>query len=261
MEHVAGVAHGARPRPARVVRLSGIGRKASQVTAPVTFSVVAHVRSPFRANRQPGSPLPRPVAPRNGGPTSAAASCAPRSTSSRRAATTSTSVEDIVRSARTSRTAFYAFFDNREDAMYGALQTSLRGLLDTCGRRSSSPGPTTISSRSAIARVRRLPRRRSRRRRDHPARRRRHVTRGQRAASRIRREIADLIRDLWAEYDPQAAAAPASARDLGRRVRHPLRVDGAPRRDEPARRGAGTRPALVDRDRACLRAPSLALGA
>ena len=29
-----------------------------------------------------------------------------------------TSVEDIVRSARTSRTAFYAFFDNREDAMY-----------------------------------------------------------------------------------------------------------------------------------------------
>src|SRR6476646_6074655 len=41
-----------------------------------------------------------------------------------------TSVEDIVRSARTSRTAFYAFFDNREDAMYGALQTCLRSLLD-----------------------------------------------------------------------------------------------------------------------------------
>src|SRR6476469_6294008 len=41
-----------------------------------------------------------------------------------------TSVEDIVRSARTSRTAFYAFFDNREDAMYGALQTCLRALLD-----------------------------------------------------------------------------------------------------------------------------------
>ena len=41
-----------------------------------------------------------------------------------------TSFEYIVRSARTSRTAFYAFFDNREDAMYGALQTSLRGLLD-----------------------------------------------------------------------------------------------------------------------------------
>jgi AcrR family transcriptional regulator len=42
-----------------------------------------------------------------------------------------TSVEDIVRSARTSRTAFYAFFDNREDAMYGALQTCLRTMLDT----------------------------------------------------------------------------------------------------------------------------------
>ena len=42
-----------------------------------------------------------------------------------------TSVEDIVRSARTSRTAFYAFFDNREDAMYGALQTCLRSLLDS----------------------------------------------------------------------------------------------------------------------------------
>src|SRR6476620_2114911 len=42
-----------------------------------------------------------------------------------------TSVEDIVRSAHTSRTAFYAFFDNREDAMYGALQESLRGLLET----------------------------------------------------------------------------------------------------------------------------------
>jgi len=40
-----------------------------------------------------------------------------------------TSVEDIVRSARTSRTAFYAFFDNREDAMYGALQASLHALL------------------------------------------------------------------------------------------------------------------------------------
>src|SRR5437868_15540386 len=39
-----------------------------------------------------------------------------------------TSVEDIVRSAHTSRTAFYAFFDNREAAMYAALQAALRGL-------------------------------------------------------------------------------------------------------------------------------------
>jgi AcrR family transcriptional regulator len=42
-----------------------------------------------------------------------------------------TSVEDIVRSAHTSRTAFYLFFDNREAAMYAALQASLRGLLDS----------------------------------------------------------------------------------------------------------------------------------
>ena len=42
-----------------------------------------------------------------------------------------TSVEDIVRSAHTSRTAFYACFENREAAMYSALQASLRGLLDS----------------------------------------------------------------------------------------------------------------------------------
>src|SRR6478672_2889429 len=46
-----------------------------------------------------------------------------------------TSVEDIVRSARTSRTAFYAFFDNREAAMYGALQASLHGLLASVRKR------------------------------------------------------------------------------------------------------------------------------
>ncbi len=42
-----------------------------------------------------------------------------------------TSVEDIVRCAHTSRTAFYAFFENREAAMYAALQAALRGLLDS----------------------------------------------------------------------------------------------------------------------------------
>src|SRR3954471_24367131 len=46
-----------------------------------------------------------------------------------------TSVEDIVRSARTSRTAFYAFFDNREAAMYGALQASLHSLLAAVRKR------------------------------------------------------------------------------------------------------------------------------
>ena len=72
-----------------------------------------------------------------------------------------TSVEDIVRSAHTSRTAFYAFFDNREDAMYGALQTSLRHLLDTV-RHSAGPRHTRRRHRRGrLARVRRLARLRS----------------------------------------------------------------------------------------------------
>src|SRR6185436_14871205 len=59
-----------------------------------------------------------------------------------------TSVEDIVRSAHTSRTAFYAFFDNREAAMYAALQAALRGLLDTVRThlRSAQPGTTPIET-------------------------------------------------------------------------------------------------------------------
>lgn len=57
-----------------------------------------------------------------------------------------TSVEDIVRSAHTSRTAFYTFFDNREAAMYAALQASLSGLLDAvrCGLRAAMPGTPLI---------------------------------------------------------------------------------------------------------------------
>src|SRR3954470_17709742 len=58
------------------------------------------------------------------------------------------SVEDIVRSARTSRTAFYAFFDNREAAMYGALQASLRGLLDNvrANLAVAEPGKSVIET-------------------------------------------------------------------------------------------------------------------
>ena len=58
-----------------------------------------------------------------------------------------TSVEDIVRSAHTSRTAFYTFFDNREDAMYAALQASLSGLLDAvrCGLKAATPGTPLIA--------------------------------------------------------------------------------------------------------------------
>ena len=127
-----------------------------------------------------------------------------------------TSVEDIVRSARTSRTAFYAFFDNREDAMYGALQTSLRTLLDTVrdalihaepGRNITEVGITAyvtcLVADPAAARI--------------------ILLEGigtspevNALRSRIRREIADLIRDLWAEYEPEAASSPhASAIAVG----------------------------------------------
>src|SRR5204863_8332083 len=41
----------------------------------------------------------------------------------------------------------------------------------------------------------------------------------------------------------------ASRRDLGRSFRHPLRIDGASRGDEPARRSAGPRPRARDRHR------------
>jgi len=122
-----------------------------------------------------------------------------------------TSVEDIVRSARTSRTAFYAFFDNREDAMYGALQTCLRQLLDTmrCALENAAPAANLIEvgvgayvdclvADPAAARV--------------------ILLEGVGTSpevnalrSRIRREIADLIRGLWARSDAEAAASPQAA--------------------------------------------------
>ena len=151
-----------------------------------------------------------------------------------------TSVEDIVRRARTSRTAFYAFFDNREDAMYGALQTSLRGLLDDVRKAIFESGPdddlVAVAIGAYVA----------------------HLVADPAAAaivllegigtspevnalrSRVRRELADLIRDMWAEYDPQAAAAPQAPR-LRRTARHRDRVDGQPARVRATRRGAGTR--------------------
>ena len=127
-----------------------------------------------------------------------------------------TSVEDIVRSARTSRTAFYAFFDNREDAMYGALQTSLRHLLDTVRDALLHAGPddnvievgigTYVDCLVADPDAARV-----------------ILLEGVGTSpevnalrSRIRREIADLIRDLWADYDPVAASGPhASAISVG----------------------------------------------
>jgi AcrR family transcriptional regulator len=122
-----------------------------------------------------------------------------------------TSVEDIVRSARTSRTAFYAFFDNREDAMYGALQTSLRGLLDHVRDALYNADPErNITEVGIDAYVSWLVA-------DPPAAR-IILLEGVGTSpevnalrSRIRREIADLIRDLWADYDPIAANGPHAA--------------------------------------------------
>ena len=121
-----------------------------------------------------------------------------------------TSVEDIVRRAHTSRTAFYAFFDNREDAMYGALQTSMRSLLDDVRRAIFRAGPDRNPIAIAIGAYVE------------------HLVADPAAAtivllegvgtspevnalrSRTRRELADLIRDMWAEYDPDAASQPSA---------------------------------------------------
>ena len=119
-----------------------------------------------------------------------------------------TSVEDIVRRARTSRTAFYAFFDNREDAMYGALQRSLRSLLDDVRGAILQSGPDDDLVAVAInAYVQHLV--------TDPAAATIVLLEGVATSpevnglrSRVRRELADLIRDMWAEYDPVTAAAP-----------------------------------------------------
>ena len=119
-----------------------------------------------------------------------------------------TSVEDIVRSARTSRTAFYAFFDNREDAMYGALQTCLRALLDTVRGKleHASPGDniTEVGVRAYVDCLV-----------ADPAAARVILLEGVGTSpevnalrSRIRRELAELIRGLWARYDAEAASSP-----------------------------------------------------
>ncbi len=122
-----------------------------------------------------------------------------------------TSVEDIVRSARTSRTAFYAFFDNREDAMYGALQTCLRRLLDTmrCKLETAPPG-VSLTEVGVRAYVDCLV--------ADPAAARIILLEGVGTSpevnalrSRIRRELVDLIRDLWACCNADAATGPQVA--------------------------------------------------
>ena len=128
----------------------------------------------------------------------------------------STSVEDIVRSARTSRTAFYAFFENREDAMYGALQASLRELLAAVRKRlaSADPGSSLIEV-GVTAYVEFLV--------ADPAAARILLVESIGTSpevnayrSHIRREVSRVVRDIWAEHDPEAAASPhASAVAVG----------------------------------------------
>ncbi len=127
-----------------------------------------------------------------------------------------TSVEDIVRSAHTSRTAFYAFFENREAAMYAALQAALRGLLDSVrtGLRAGGVDGRPIEI-GVTAFVDYLV--------SDPAAARILLLEGIGTSpevndlrARVRCQVATQVRDIWAEYDPDAAAAPqASAVAVG----------------------------------------------
>jgi AcrR family transcriptional regulator len=128
----------------------------------------------------------------------------------------STSVEDIVRSARTSRTAFYAFFDNREAAMYGALQASLHALLGTVRKRMAEVDRDSnlievgisayvdfLVTDPAAARILLLE----------------SIGTSPEVneyRSHIRRRVSSVVCDIWSEYDPEAAASPhASAIAVG----------------------------------------------
>ena len=122
-----------------------------------------------------------------------------------------TSVEDIVRSARTSRTAFYSFFDNREAAMYSALQASLRGLLDYVRKdlRDAKTGQSLIEV-GVTAFVRFLV--------SDPAAARILLLEGigtspevNALRARVRCQVATQVCGIWADYDSQAAQSPQSS--------------------------------------------------
>jgi AcrR family transcriptional regulator len=122
-----------------------------------------------------------------------------------------TSVEDIVRSAHTSRTAFYAFFDNREAAMYSALQESLRGLLDAVRKdlRSARPDQSRIEI-GVTAFVGYLV--------SDPAAARILLLEGigtspevNALRARVRNQVSSVVTDIWEAYDPEAAASPEAA--------------------------------------------------
>ena len=119
-----------------------------------------------------------------------------------------TSVEDIVRSAHTSRTAFYAFFDNREAAMYAALRASLRGLLEAvrANLRDAGPGQSILET-GVSAFVGYLV--------SDPAAARILLLEGigtspevNALRARVRSQAATAVRDIWTAYDPEAASAP-----------------------------------------------------
>ena len=124
-----------RSQPARQ-RRSSAPRLAGKIPLVSTECLLQPYRR--RAGATAGS------RPRSGAPTSASVSSAPRSTSSPMRGYHRTSVEDIVRSAHTSRTAFYAFFDNREAAMYArAASVASRTARIACARHLRTAGPET----------------------------------------------------------------------------------------------------------------------
>ena len=122
-----------------------------------------------------------------------------------------TSVEDIVRSAHTSRTAFYAFFENREAAMYSALEASLHGLLEAVRKdlRNSATDKSLLEV-GVTAFVEFLV--------SDPAAARILLLEGigtspevNALRARVRCQVATQVCEIWADYDPQSAKAPQAA--------------------------------------------------
>ena len=127
-----------------------------------------------------------------------------------------TSVEDIVRSAHTSRTAFYAFFDNREAAMYGALQAAFRGLLGCVRTNMRAAGPEkSLLEVGVTAFVHYLV--------SDPAAAKILLLEGigtspevNELRARVRVQVATQVCDIWSEWNPEAANSPqASAVAVG----------------------------------------------
>jgi AcrR family transcriptional regulator len=191
-------------------------RKLASPTAGTLFIVVAHALTPDPVAR----PLAEPVALTTSGRRYRGLSAEERRADQRRRLVRAaieefaargyhhTSVEDIVRSARTSRTAFYAFFDNREAAMYSALQESLRGLLEAvrCNVRAAAPDQSLIET-GVTAFVGYLV--------SDPAAARILLLEGigtspevNALRARVRSQVASTVTEIWEAYDPEAAKAP-----------------------------------------------------